>query len=452
MSRIAILFLLVLFSDTLFSQKLESGPMVGYLEHREALIWISADKDCESATIEWWPAADPSSRRTITKSLHKKSLHQPVSFVLEELEMNTGYEYQILFDGKKVDTGVENRFKTKELWEWRKPAPDFSFLFGSCAYVNDSLYDRPGKKYGQSTEIFHSMYKTPSDFTIWGGDNLYFREADMSSGSGMLYRYSHDRSIPELKKLLSSRANYATWDDHDYGPNDANCSYELKHISRSLFKEWWGNKTYGEDGKGIYSKFSWNDCDFFLLDDRWFRSPNSMEDSIDGKPDPSKRMLGEEQMDWLMNSLLTSRATFKFIICGGQMLNPENRFEAFIKFPYEYNELLSFLDRNKLDGVIFLSGDRHLSELIRIDRTNAYPLYDFTCSALTSGAYKLSEKDREFRNPYRIEGSLITENNFSRISVKGEKKERALDLEIFSKDGKLMWKQTIMASELKYNR
>jgi hypothetical protein len=38
---------------------------------------------------------------------------------------------------------------------------------------------------------------------------------------------------------------------------------------------------------------TWGDADIFLTDDRWWRSADQMKDSINGKPNPEKRMLGK---------------------------------------------------------------------------------------------------------------------------------------------------------------
>jgi alkaline phosphatase D len=448
-ATLRLLLIFILSALSVFAQKLESGPMLGYVEHREALVWIAVDSTVHTAQINFWKTSSPLVKRKLTKKITSDDAHIPVSFILNELDLNSEYNYEILLDGKKQKIDVPCTLKTKEIWEWRKDAPDFSFLYGSCAFRNDSLYDRPGKPYGQSLKIFESMAETPADFNLWNGDCLYFREADYTSRSGMLYRYSFDRKIKEQKKLLAVRPNLALWDDHDFGPNDSQRSFDLKDVSRDLFTTWWGNRNYGQNGEGIYSRVEWSDCDIYLLDDRWFRSANRMADSLNGQPNPDKIMFGAQQLDWLKNNLLSNKATFKFIVVGGQVVNPVSPFECLRSFPFEYNALLKFIEENNIEGVVFLTGDRHMTELIKLDRKDNYPLYDFTCSALTSGPFILNEKDIEFNNPYRVKGSMISENNYSRISVKGPRGARVLMFEIFSKEGKLLWQYSIESKELK---
>ncbi len=88
---------------------------------------------------------------------------------------------------------------TKSLWKWRTDAPDFSFLAGSCSYINEPEYDRPGRPYGGDFETFNSMAREEAKFMVWLGDNAYLREADWDSKFGIQHRFTHSRSLVELQ-------------------------------------------------------------------------------------------------------------------------------------------------------------------------------------------------------------------------------------------------------------
>jgi len=231
---------------------------------------------------------------------------------------------------------------------------------------------------------------------------------------------------------LKAMPQYAIWDDHDYGPNDADKSYTLKETSRKVFMNYWGNPSYGLDQKGIYTRVSYSDCDFFLMDDRYFRSNDAMSAYAYGKPNPDKRMWGAEQMDWLKNALLQSKATFKFIVTGSQTLNPASPYDCLQDYPIEFQDLMGYLEAESINGVLFLTGDRHHSEIIRFDRLNSYPLYDITSSALTSGVSKVGGKEKN--NSARVDKTLVETQNYARISVSGKRGERKLTVEFV--DGK----------------
>lgn len=193
---------------------------------------------------------------------------------------------------------------------------------------------------------------------------------------------------------------------------------------------------------------SWGDVDVFMTDDRWFRSDDHEKDSVDGKPNPDKQMLGHQQLQWLEQSLLYSKATFKIIAVGNQVLNPVSRDERWADYPAEYNAFMDFLRDNRINGVIFLTGDRHHSEIIKTDREGLYPLYDVTVSPLTSGTHKFGGPDKD--NPYRLLG-IDQKQNYARFSFSGPKGNRQLTVEFFGVKGDALGKWSIAETALKNN-
>ncbi|MGH7453943.1 MAG: alkaline phosphatase D family protein, partial [bacterium] len=202
------------------------------------------------------------------------------------------------------------------------------------------------------------------------------------------------------------------------------------------------NPGYGIEGvPGVFMRFEWGDIEFFMLDDRYYRSPNRMTDT------PDKVMFGEAQIQWLMEALVSSRAPFKIVASGNQMLNPMNPNEAFSNYRHEQQKLLQEIQTQKVSGVLFLSGDIHRTELMKITPTDFYPLYDFTSSSLTAG---LNQSKRDLDNPARVPGTLFDEShNFGILRFDGPRTERRVTLECYDKDGKKRWQQQIAAKELR---
>ena len=138
---------------------------------------------------------------------------------LTGLEPGTDYDVVMVVGGKELTESME--VSTQVLWDYRMDPPPFSFVTGSCAYINEPEYDRPGRPYGGGYEIFESMAAEDPDMMLWLGDNIYLREVDFQSYSGFLHRYSHMRQTPEMADLLKACPQYAIWDDHDFGPTTA---------------------------------------------------------------------------------------------------------------------------------------------------------------------------------------------------------------------------------------
>ncbi len=411
------------------------GPTLGHVELRTAEVWIQLQPTVKKVAVTYWKSGQKATSKTANYTGTLGNEFATAKVQLTGLDVNTTYDYEFLIDGKPIAT-TAGYFTTQDLWQWRKPAPDFSFITGSCAYFNQPEYDRPGKPYGGDSSIFETMAKEKSPFMLWLGDNWYTREADHQSEWGLNYRPMHDRSLKVLQPFWKSMGHYAIWDDHDYGPNDADKSYVLKEASRKVFINNWCNPSFGENGRGVYSKFSYNDVDFFLLDDRWFRSNDETPDSLDGKPNVDKRMFGKEQMEWFKNAMRQSNSNanvhFRIIATGSQVINPVSPWDCFRHFPAEYKEMLDFLQEEKINAVVFLTGDRHLSEINKSDRNGAYPMYDITSSPLTSGRSKYNDQEKD--NPARIL-SVVGQQNYTRITFTGQGKERKMKAEFIGIKG-----------------
>ncbi|MDB5201617.1 MAG: hypothetical protein JWQ27_1026 [Ferruginibacter sp.] len=442
----AILFLFCTVAVTA-QNKLVSGPWAGNVELRNATIWLEVSPEVKTVAVKFSPSDAKLKSKTVSFKGKLGNDFNPVKIDLNGLDFNTTYTYNIFIDGKLTPVPFSTRFTTKDLWQYRKPAPDFTFLAGSCAYFNEPVYDRPGKPYGGDSSIFETMANTPAAFHIWMGDNWYTREVDYGSVWGLNYRASRDRGQKVLQKFMAQMPQYAIWDDHDYGPNDAGKSYILKEESRDIFKNYSLNPSYGEEGKGIYTKISYADVDLFLTDDRYFRSENEMPDSIDGKPSSAKTYLGQEQMEWLKNALVNSSATFKIIVTGSQVMNPLNQFECMRHFSFEYNQLQDFLSTQKINGVIFFTGDRHHSEVIKVECAGLYPMFDVTASPYTAGVSKVTGAEKN--NPYRVANTLVEAQNFAKVSVSGKRNERNLKVEFIGLKGEKLGEWTVSENELK---
>ncbi len=440
MKALKLMILLMLTALQLCAQDslLQSGPMVGYSTMKEVLLWAQTTQPAEVQFIYWDNGRPEVKYQTKPQSSLKEKAYV-VKAIADQLEPGRTYHYQLVINGKKTAIDYPLTFQTQKLWQWREDPPAFTFALGSCHYVNEPKYDRPGDPYGGDYQIFNSIHASKPDFMVWLGDNLYLREVDWNSRTGILHRYTHTRSLPEMQPLLGSVHQYAIWDDHDYGPNDSDRSYWNKHITSEVFQLFWGNPNYNLTGEGgITGTFYWQDVQFFLLDDRYFRAPNADSDS-------AKVLIGDAQMQWLKDALTESRAAFKFICIGGQVLNAGAVYENYATYPLERRKLLQTVKESGAWGVIFLTGDRHHSELSKLEIEGFYPLYDFTVSPLTSSPHTPEENE----NSNMVDGTLVTTRNYGLVKVSGPRTERVLQLEIRDVQGELIWQRNLRAADLR---
>ncbi|MGH1335859.1 MAG: alkaline phosphatase D family protein [Aureispira sp.] len=312
-----------------------------------------------------------------------------------------------------------------------QPAPkknkNLSFLLGSCAFPYPFMFWKAGDR----ELIFDVMTEQDKDFMIWMGDNVYYLNGEWRKKQKMHQKNLRMRFNTRLDKFLKSCPQYAIWDDHDFGGNNARSQHRYKYESLELFKQYWNNPYFGLDTTpGVFCHFSQEDADFFLLDSRFHAKDSSM--------------LGASQTQWLFEKLKQSTASFKFIVSGTQILPDNPSGEDMGDFGNEREKLLAFLAEEKITGVIFLSGDRHYGELLRLERSGTYPLYEMTSSPLTSFVNPGYTRD----NPLREPETLAVVANFGKIELIGEGKERFCRLALFGKTGQLLWSEEINLVDL----
>ncbi len=424
-----------LFAQTEPKPKLLAGPVVGSVTKNSARVWIAYRGKGQNMLILGDTAEKkvyyPNSVNYITNS------KGDVALTMDFTGLTPDRVYNILVSIDGWGANARYYFRTQA----DTAIKDFNFLLGSCALM------RPGFARmvfpGATTWIFYRMKKKQSDFMVWLGDDVYYLGKDHKSYDGMFnLNIRLRKSFRKYRDFLAAQPHYAIWDDHDYGPNDCGREYVLKDSTLKIFKGMWPN-TYPEGAQfnGNYFNFRYYDAEFFMTDDRYHRdvSGNTAGD-----------FLGETQLIWLKNKLMMSDATFKFIAIGSQVLNDNNFGESYADYPRERDELLDFISKNNIKGVIFLTGDKHYSELSK-RVWNGYPFYDFTCSPLTFpplprrllGAY---------HNGNRVKHFDYGRRNFGRISFTGERGSRNMKIEIIGRGGYKKREITLNENELQIQK
>lgn len=417
---------------------LQAGPMAGYSDMREVLLWAQTT-DSAAVHFVYWDTAAPGVRHSTRPQLTRSGDAFTTRHAVTGLEPGRRYAYEVWVNGVRANVPHPLRFQTQQLWQWRTDPPAFRLALASCFYVNEAKYDRPGDPYGGGYEILSAVSRSRPDVMLWLGDNTYYREVDWHSRSGMVHRLTHTRSLPELQPLLGATHHYAIWDDHDFGPDNSDRSWYQKETALDVFRLFWGNPTFGVVGSpGVTTSFQWADVEFFLLDNRYHRAPNAR---VTGE----RTVLGAAQFEWLIDALRASRAPFKVVAIGGQVLNPVAEHETYAAVsPDERRRLIDAITREKITGVFFVTGDRHASDLTRLERPGTYPLYDLTVSPLTAGVYSTATG-----NPATVPGTLVTRRNFALLDFSGPRTDRVMRIGLYGSDGQELWTRSIRASELR---
>lgn len=284
--------------------------------------------------------------------------------------------------------------------------------FGSCSQEYKPL------------PIYDLVVEHKPDLFIFLGDNIYGDTKNMDTLKAKYQRLADQTSFQNLK---NSTEIIATWDDHDYGWNDIGRHYEFKKESKEIFLDFFEEPQDSKrrNHEGIYTSYLHEYGDqklqIILLDNRTFRDDVKR---YDGEFDhdrryfygldygrhktPDSTFLGEAQWKWLEKEL-SKEADLRIIGSGSQFSIEYNGYEAWANFPHEQQRMLDLIAKTKAEGVMFITGDVHYSEVSKLD-TDFYPIYDFTSSGLSSTWHFATP------NKNRIEGPIM-ENHFGMITI-----------------------------------
>lgn len=266
---------------------------------------------------------------------------------------------------------------------------------------------------------------------------------------------------PEFKKLWNSCRVIATWDDHDYGRNDAGRHYPFKVESKEIFLDFWKipQDYIRQTRDGIYTSYFFEGkghaAQIILLDLRTFRDDlrpyrgeqvdsNKFFYELDYYPyeTSDSTLLGEVQWSWLKQQLQIP-ADIRIIASSTQFGITWNSYEAWANFPHEQKRMLNLIKETNAGGVIFISGDVHYAEISKINEDSLYPIYDITASGITS------TWDFATPNDNRVDGPVM-ENHFGMIEIDWEQSDPVISMRIYDVKNQMRIERKVKLSELKF--
>lgn len=417
-------------------RKLVSGPMQGHTTATSTKIWILVN-DAGIASVTLIDTLSGQRYTTVMKTVGAAAYknYAPLTFDFSDLPTDRVYRLAITVDAETYEYN-DRLYRTART----KANDTYRFMVTSCAltvpvglrWLHPGIEDR----------VYNHVVKTEADFNLWIGDYLYYLPKHYKSENRMARHWVWKRKRRLIAKFAESMPQYSIWDDHEFGWNDADSSFPYREHALNLFTKYWANPAYGTaETPGCFFKFDYLDSEFFMLDDRYYRTQPT---------DKNPSMLGKGQLAWFKENLKQSKAVFKFIAIGSQVFNQVSTHECYWQFTEELDAIMKFIKDEKIEGVIFLTGDRHHSELMKTDVRDGYPVYEFTCSGITSFRRR-TRRTAESVNPTRVPGTLADFQNYGRITISGDAGNRVCLMEVFDNRGRKVWDFGINQNELKHN-
>ena len=427
--------------------KLPAGVMSGDITADRAIVWAKTDRSArmivEYATTESFQNA----RRIIGPAALEDS-DFTARIDLGGLPAGQQIFYRVVFqdlnDVNASSLPVTGRFRTPSA-----ARRDITFVYSG---------DEAGQGWGINPErggyqVYEKMRQANPDFFIHQGDQIYADGPilpEVKLGDGTVWKnltteakskvcesladyrgaFAYNMMDEHKRRFMAEVPFLVQWDDHETRNNwypgqilsDPNYKTEksLSLLSargkRAMF-EYNPFRFDIDDPERVYRAFSHGPLlDVFMLDERSYRGPNSP--NIQTTLDAQSAFLGAEQMLWLKQSLLASKATWKLIASDMPIsivvpdLNadvPKGTFEAWANNEHggpkgrelEVASLLSFIKRNDIKNVVWITADVHYASATFYDPSRAQftdfkPFWEFVSGPINAGTFGPGDIDRTF--------------------------------------------------------
>ncbi len=252
--------------------------------------------------------------------------------------------------------------------------------------------------------IFRTLARFVGDFFLFVGDTIYADAVcqgpdrvpgyDFIAESVQDFRAKHryNRSDAGVQEFFSRLSVYAIWDDHEVRNDFSGLSEPLMPVGRQAFLDYFPILPPPEEPGRLYRSFRWGSLlEVFILDTRQYRSPNT---EVDG---PAKTMLGAAQRRWLIQSVTSSRATWKIVVSSVSLSIPAPRaasdawssagllgltLENATGFATERDAILRDLRMGGVKNLVFVAADAHHAEVIRHEPTPGWTFHEFVAGPL----------------------------------------------------------------------
>ncbi len=290
--------------------------------------------------------------------------------------------------------------------------------FGSCVNENRSM-------------AFWDVIaaQKPQAFLLIG-DNVYgdTRATYSADTPTLTASYRKLSARQEFDRFRRSVPMMTTWDDHDFGANDAGGSFAFKEYAEDIYESYWGLSDEVKLRPGVYESRivgpEGKRVQFVILDSRFFRSDLVTMPYRDPGPalgwyipntDAKATLLGDAQWEWLEQEL-AKPADLRLIVSSIQMITSAHNYESWANFPKQRDRFYRLLAAKGVNNAMLLTGDRHAGAFYKTDVAGLKtPLWEITSSSLNFAFGKGDDRLRE-PDPART-GGLWSVPNFSVIDI-----------------------------------
>lgn len=347
----------------------------------QVIIWTRVTPEKHSQiTVQWWVALDTAMQKVVT---HGTTFTGPerdytVKVDVNGLEPGTTYFYMFAALGR---TSIIGRTKTAP----DGPTENLRFAVASCTnyqhgYFN--AYNRIAERSDLDAVLFLGdyLYEDGPEDDDYGPLPGRVHEPPTVLTSFEQYRKRHSfyKLDPALRRLHQQHPFIAIWDDHEMADDcfatggkehedgrDGEWTWRRSGALRAYFEWMPVRERKGDEPYRIFRSFRYGDlAEIIMLDTRQEGRVQQLASASDpGLYDPDRSMLGDAQLNWFLQELSESDTHWKIV--GNQVVMAQVRgvknMDAWDGYPLERNYILNWIRQKRIQNVLFLTGDVHIS-------------------------------------------------------------------------------------------
>lgn len=286
-----------------------------------------ADTSLNTAGLSLW--SDDGTAVVVFASIDRDGLAR---FELENLQPSTTYSYSVDVDGDADRSRPDGVLTT-----FAEGAQNLTILVASCAQ-NES-----------NTAVFDAMVEEDADLYLALGD-LHYANLESTDPDDHLRQYGRSLSQPGQSALFRSVPTAYVWDDHDFGPNDADSSSPTRDAVSLAYRQ--AVPTYGVDSDPnapITQAFTVGRVRVVMSDTRSQRTATTM--------------LGDDQLAWLIDELVSSSQSHEVVIWANPtpwISSAGEGSDDWSAFPDERRQIADALADANVRNLVMVSGDAHM--------------------------------------------------------------------------------------------
>jgi|TARA_B110000037_G_scaffold212998_3_gene266765 alkaline phosphatase D len=278
------------------------------------------------------------------------------------------------------------------------------------------------------------------DLVCWLGNGLSSDGLRWTSGSAYRNAALAFAQTEALSLLGKAYPQLHVFSPTDYGPLGSSRHWSGRTIALQSYRDFWPAPLQPfPEVPGIY-QMRYGDVEFFALD------PLSQRDGFE-TPAARATVFSREQLDWLVNALATSDATFKLILSPMSLLHPRSDEASLAHYKRAKEDFHRALREPPTEGILIVSASDGPGELTRSVRPDGYPLFELSVRHLIH----LSELPKMYPedNYFRVPGTLVREPHYTSLTASGELNSRQLTINFHRLDSSVIRSESVSGRDLR---